>query len=127
MMDSMRRSMMGGVRDARERSEMFDSNVSMERGEDGFVVFADVPGFEKDEIDLRFEEGVLHLAATHEVSGEAGGISASRSRQVRESIRVPGDVIVEDISASYRNGVLEVHLPVEGPAVDDDSTRIDIE
>jgi HSP20 family protein len=96
--------------------------VTLEKTEEGYVVYADVPGFEKEEIDLRFEEGVLHISAAHEVEGEG----FSRSRRVSERVRVPGDVMVEDISAAYRNGVLEVTLPVVAE-IDDDAHRIDID
>jgi HSP20 family molecular chaperone IbpA len=60
------------------------------------------------------------------VSEEAMGASFSRSRRVTDSIRVPGDVVVADIDARYRNGVLEATLPVEG-GLEDDSHRIDID
>lgn len=125
MMNAMRQSMAESMRDAREWTS-FGSEIRMERGEDGFVVVADIPGFETEEIDLRFDDGMLTLEATHEVSEEADGLSAAHSRQVRESIRVPGDVAVDEISATYHNGVLEIRLPLES-AQEDDATRIDIE
>ena len=98
-----------------------DNALTLDRTDDGLVVLADLPGFEKDEIELTFEDSVLSIAGTHEVTD---GHSA-RSRTVRESVRVPSDVLVEEITASYRNGVLEVTLPVEDDEGDD--YRIDIE
>ena len=135
LFDQMRRSMTG-VRPS--MSEMrpsitfgesqfgTDSNLTLEPTEGGYTVLADLPGFEKEEIDLRFDDGILSIRAVHEVSEEAMGASFSRSRRVSDSIRVPGDVIVEEIDATYRNGVLEVTLPVAGD-VDEDSHRIDID
>jgi HSP20 family protein len=128
MFDQMRRSM-GGMRpsfgiDGYDFDT--DSNLTLERTDDGYVVLADLPGFEKEEIDLRFDDGILSISASHEVSGEGMGAHYSRSRRVSDSIRVPGDILVEDIDATYRNGVLEVHLPVEGE-MEDDSHRIDID
>jgi HSP20 family protein len=135
--DRMRHSMWGtrGTRnwDARTRSALhgdefdyeheFDANLSVEHTDGGYVVLADLPGFEKEEIDLRYDDGVLHIAATHEVDdGEY-----ARSRRVHESVSLAGDVIVDDIEASYRNGVLEVHVPVETGGVADDAHHIDIE
>ena len=59
--------------------------------EDGeFVLSVEAPGFERDEINVSWHDGVLDVAAEH---------------------------VVEDaISASYRNGVLEVRLPVRDEA-----------
>ncbi len=80
----------------------------MERTDEGYVVVADVPGFEREEIDLRFADGVLTVEA--ETETETG--TTTRSRHVMEQIRVPGDVDVADAGASYRNGVIEITFPV---------------
>lgn len=99
-----------------------DSNLSVESTDDGYVVLADLPGFEKEEIDLRFDDGTLHIDATHEVAdGEY-----ARSRRVRESVSIAGDVVVDGIEASYRNGVLEIHVPLE-EMEDGDAHHIDVE
>lgn len=89
---------------------------------DGYVVHADLPGFETSEIDLRFDDGVLTIEALHEGSddGEAW------SRSVHEQLRLPGDVDEADIEATYRNGVLEIRLPAED-AAEKTSHRIEIE
>jgi len=98
-----------------------DAGPSMDLTErDGAYVFtADVPGFSAEEIDLRYDDGHLALSAVQEEheeynEGDEGSYVSSRRRSVSERVRVPGDVIVEEITASYHNGVLEVHLPVEG-------------
>jgi HSP20 family protein len=138
MFDRMRRSMWRGedrpATGASDHDREFDdegrydgmaryggSNLSLEESADGYVVLADLPGFEKDEFDLRVEDNVLYIGATHEVEGEGG----SRSRRVRESVRIPGSVTVDGIAATYRNGVLEVHVPVDGDG--HEGHRIDIE
>jgi HSP20 family protein len=94
--------------------------LTLEESDDGFVVLADLPGFETEEIDLQYEDDVLRVEGTHEVTGD----SSARSRTVRESITVPGDVVVDEITASYHNGVLEVRLPVDSSST---AHRIDIE
>ena len=80
--------------------------------EDGeFVLSVEAPGFERDEIDLSWHDGVLNVAAEH-VDEDRG-----RKRTYHRRFRFPKDVDDDDITASYRNGVLEVRLPVR-----DDST-----
>ena len=138
--DQMRRSMWGGYgprgswnRGPESRRALpeggydygyeldFDSNLSVETTDGGYVVLADLPGFEKEEIGLRFDDGMLHISATHEVTdGEF-----ARSRRVRESVSIDGDVRVDDIEATYRNGVLEIHVPTDAEA--DDAHHIDID
>ena len=133
MFDQMRRSMMGGWDmmpfDARGQYGRMtsDMNLRLEPTDDGYVVMADLPGFEKDEIDVRYEDDVLSIAARHEAETETDTMSSSLSRHVRDEIRVPGTVREDEIRASYRNGVLEVTLPTEEDVVADDEHRIDIE
>ena len=133
MFEQMRRSALGSWPDqsrpaltGRPRSgtvddRMTDVRVSIEESDDGYVVMADLPGFERDEIELGFEEGYLTIAGTHEESDD----EQYRTRSVQESVRIPGDVIVEDATATYHNGVLEVTLPVDEESTD--GYRIDIE
>ncbi|RBI59838.1 Hsp20/alpha crystallin family protein [halophilic archaeon] len=83
---------------------------------DEFVVTADVPGFEKDEIELRLRDNTLFITAEHEESTEEEEeeqyIRSEREhRAVVESVRIPAEVDEDQISASYQNGVLTVHLP----------------
>ncbi|MFC6731630.1 Hsp20/alpha crystallin family protein [Haladaptatus sp. GCM10025707] len=92
-----------------------------ETDEEGYVVLGDMPGFEKEEIDIRFDKGVLTVTGTHEVESEY----ASQRRQVHEQLTIPGEIREADITASYRNGVLEIHLPTVED-MDDDSHRIEI-
>jgi HSP20 family protein len=83
-------------------------NTDLAEHDDMYVLTVDLPGFETDEIDLRFDDGMLHLSASHEVAEE----STARSRHVSERISIPRPVVAEEIEAHYRNGVLEVHLPI---------------
>lgn len=99
-----------------------DHALTVDRTDDAFVVLADLPGFEKEEIELTFDDGMLTITGVHEVTDD----HSARSRTVHESVRVPGDVLVDDITASYQNGVLEVTLPAEEEESADDH-RIDIE
>lgn len=104
-----------------------DTHVSLETDDDGYVVIADLPGFETDEIDLQFHDGVLSIRAAHseETTSDEGRAHSARSRQVSEQLRLPMAVRTEECTASYRNGVLEIHLPTE-ESVADEGTAIDI-
>jgi HSP20 family protein len=96
-------------------------NVRMERSDEGFVVIADLPGFERDEIDVRLTDGVLTIEADNRVEDE----SSVRSRHMMEQVRVPDSVHVEDVTATYQNGVLEITFPMDEDG--DDTHHIQIE
>lgn len=105
-----------------EYQDGYDSGIRMERVEDAYRVLADLPGFDREEIDLRFRDGTLSISAVHEASDE----TTTRHREARERVTVPGEINVETIEASYRNGVLEVTLPLID-ADDEGSIHIDVE
>jgi HSP20 family protein len=75
--------------------------------EDGeFVLTVNVPGFEREEIDVAWDDGRLNIAAEH--AEEDRG----RRKTYHRTFRFPKDVDPDEIAARYRNGVLEVTLPV---------------
>ncbi|GAA0650735.1 hypothetical protein GCM10009019_12010 [Salarchaeum japonicum] len=111
--------------------EEFDAGtrlaVDVEDAGDAFVVTADLPGFEKDDIDVHLREDTLQIDATHEESADTGEdyIRRERSkRSVTRSLTLPEAVEDDAVSASFNNGVLTVELPKADE--EDDSTSIDI-
>lgn len=88
---------------------------------DGFVLVVDLPGFEKDDIEIRATETHILVDASHESEDE----SSYQHRNVSERFTIPADVDLDEISASYHNGVLELALPVSGEI--ETGHRIDIE
>ncbi|MDZ7701180.1 MAG: Hsp20/alpha crystallin family protein [Halobacteriales archaeon] len=113
MFDQFRRDMFelrGNLPDSLPelRELSFGTALDLTEAEDEYVLTVDMPGFERDEIDLRFADGQLWLTAEHETTDDVG----SRRRSMRESVVIPRAVEADEISASYHNGVLEVHLPI---------------
>lgn len=77
--------------------------------DDEFVLTIDMPGFEIDEIDLAWDDGVLNVAAEH-VDEDRG-----RKKTYHRRFRFPKNIAEDEISAEYTNGVLEVSLPTADP------------
>ncbi len=96
---------------------------------DQFVVTADLPGFEKDDMKIMLRDNRLRIAAEHESEMEESDedyIRQERSqRSMHRTVTLPDPVDESNVSAQYRNGVLTVTLPkVEGS---DESHTIDVE
>ncbi|RKD93985.1 Hsp20/alpha crystallin family protein [Halopiger aswanensis] len=96
---------------------------------DEYVVTADLPGYETDDIDLTLSEGTLRLEANREDEREyAEGEYLRRERTHKTAnrrIRLPEPVEEDGVSAGYEDGVLTVRLPkVSGG---NESKEIDIE
>jgi HSP20 family protein len=97
----------------------WDAGISMEETDDGLVVLADLPGFDREELSVRLHGDRLYLDGEHEV-GEGAGY---RSRRVSERITLPVTPDPAHVHATYHNGVLELRFVVES---DDEGTGVDI-
>lgn len=85
----------------------FRWGLEMEEAEKEYVIRAEMPGFEMNEIEVNLTGNVLAIRAVHPVpEGKEG-----TSNRLERSVTVPEDVNPEGVTASYRNGLLEVHLP----------------
>jgi HSP20 family protein len=84
------------------------------REKDTFIVEFDLPGVQADSIDLDVERNVLTVRAerrAHESGTEL--VAAERPRGVFSRQLILGDNLnLDQISASYRDGVLRLTIPV---------------
>ena len=87
-------------------SERGGSDYELYEADDEFVLTVDMPGFETDDIDVTWDDGVLNVAAEH-VDDERG-----QKKTYHRRFRFPKTVVDEEIAAEYRNGVLEITLPI---------------
>lgn len=102
-----------------DRSQMPAFRTDIKDEGDHFLLEADLPGFQKEDIDLHLQDGLLTITAKHDETTEnkdENGKYVCRERRVgsvTRSFNVSG--IQEDaISASYENGVLKLTLPKQG-------------
>ncbi len=89
--------------------------VDIAEHEKYFVLTADFPGFDKKDVNLEINEGVLTLKANREIDN----VSNDGSYRIRErrlgsfsrSFNLPENVLAEDINAKFKNGILTVSIP----------------
>lgn len=77
------------------------------------TLIADVPGAKSDDIDIRYEDGVLTLHAPVE-SREVPGQPLRQEYGIgdyRRSFRIGEGFDLSQITAEARHGVLTIHLP----------------
>lgn len=79
------------------------------------IVKAEIPGMDKEDIEVTLEDGVLTLKGEkkREEKKEEEGRTTSEFYYgtFMRSISLPADVDEEKINASYKNGVLRITLP----------------
>ena len=94
----------GAAVDLLERDEEFEATV-------------DLPGFERDDVEVRVTDHVLRIEAERDAPAEEPEDDERYLRRerrhdsVRRSIRLPDDVDADGVTAEMRNGVLTVTLP----------------
>ena len=81
--------------------------VDLYEDKDHTYVRAELPGINRDEINVEMVNGYLTINATRKTKGQEGEESFALSR----SIAIPEDVHADKVSAAYENGVLTVTLP----------------
>ena len=83
------------------------------RGEDVWV-HVDLPGVSPDSLDINVERDVLTIEAQRRWNNEEGDrvyLSERPQGTYRRQVHLGDGLDAEKIEASYKNGVLEVHLP----------------
>ena len=97
------------------RSQFFSPEVDIEELEDRYVLRADLPGMEEQDIDVQVHEGTLHLSGKREESveqeSEGGFYRERRYGSFARRFRLGSHVDAEKIEATYDKGVLSVVLP----------------
>ncbi|TFC58652.1 MULTISPECIES: Hsp20/alpha crystallin family protein [unclassified Cryobacterium] len=108
--DSVRRFFEGDWESAALRVEEYHEG-------DTLVVKAEMPGIDPDkDVDISVSDGVLHIQAERQETSEhkeKGGYRTEfRYGSFARDIPLPSGSKDSDVSASYRDGVLEVRVPV---------------
>lgn len=98
---------------------------------DRFILEAELPGFNKEDIKLDLKDGILTISAEHSESKDDKDSKGQYLRRERRygSFRRSFDVTGIDengITAAYNNGILELSLPKAVPVVPE-AKRIAIE
>lgn len=90
-------------------------SLDVYREKDDLVVKAELPGIKKKDLDISLEDDVLTIKAEkkqEEVTEDADHyISERHFGQYSRTIALPFHVDEEKISATFKNGLLEMRLP----------------
>jgi HSP20 family protein len=80
-----------------------------------FLLFAEMPGVKKGDVNIKVEDGMLHISGErrpYEIPENAGVLlNEMRVKDFHRALRLPEEANVEAISAELENGVLRVVIP----------------
>lgn len=87
--------------------------------ENALFVRASLPGMKPEEIEVSVENDVLTIRGEHEATWETEDAKVYRREhrygKFTRSLRVPDGYRLDEIDASFENGVLTVRVPREEP------------
>jgi len=79
-----------------------------------FVLVAELPGVDKDALDVQVKGRQVHIKGAKTVEFADGASVHRRERRsgtFNRALTIPADINADNVKAEYRDGVLAVHLP----------------
>jgi HSP20 family protein len=106
--------------------------VNISENENTFSLELLVPGFEKDQINIEFDKGLITLSAELEnKDNETSTTKFHRKEFIKQSFKrsfqfKEGQIDEENIQASFHNGILHLELPKKSQEEINTKRRIEI-
>ena len=89
--------------------------VDILESKDSYLIRAELPGMKKEDFNLEVNDGTLTLSGERKFDEPANGVEYQRMERVAgkfsRSFYLPQTVKSDGIKATYRDGILEIHLP----------------
>jgi HSP20 family protein len=97
------------------------ASMNLYETDDAFILQVPLPGVKPDQVNVSVRQNVVTIQGATEFPAPEGAravyIGTGRE-EIREMVRLPGDVDAEHASASYDNGILTLRLPKSAQARD---------
>ena len=94
--------------------------IDLEEEENRYLIRADVPGVEAEDLDVTLDRGVLTLQGKRDTRTAEPKDGLRRAERVSgrfyRRFNLPKTAVSTDISADYRQGVLEISIPKQAEA-----------
>ena len=104
-----------GLKNWNFNSNVFTPRVDVTEDKDNLYVHAEIPGVEKSEIKINVTGDVLTISGEKKTEKRDENKNYYRVERnygsFSRSFTLPAEVVVEKISAEYKDGVLNVTLP----------------
>jgi HSP20 family protein len=119
------RSLFPGLASARQ------PNLDLQDRGDHFSLTAELPGFSKEDVEVKAGPDGIELKAKRSKSetkgkdGE-GSYRSTSSSYFHQYLGLPEQVDVDKIGGTMKNGILELRIPKAAPGREDKARRVDL-
>ena len=98
-----------------ESSGRWNPAMDILESNEAYIFRAELPGFKKDDINVELKNGTLTVTGERKSEDLAEGVHYRSVERVSgkfvRSVILPETVNKDGIEASYKDGVLEIHVP----------------
>ena len=104
-----------------------EPNIDIQDRGDHFVLTAELPGFDKKDVEVKVTDNTLELKA--EKKSQSSDDKRSRTSSYssfQRYLTLPDRVLSEKVNGTMKNGVLELKLPKKEPRPMDRSRKVDL-
>jgi HSP20 family protein len=104
--------------------------IDVKRTGDDVTVHAELPGIDPDEVEIELTDNVLTIRgerkSEEEKEGEGWLVRETSYGSFERSLTIPEGVDPSAITASYKDGILDVHVPKALEAARPKTTKIEV-
>jgi HSP20 family protein len=97
------------------RRSAWEPAVDISETAEAFLVSADLPGLNKDDVKISYEDGVITIKGEKKLDKETKDKNYHRVERTyglfERSFRLPSRIDVNTIEAKFKDGVLNLRLP----------------
>ena len=119
-----------GAAERGEEGVAWMPKIDVKRSGDDIVVHAELPGIDPADVDIEVTDNVLSIRGERKVEEEKEGegwlVRESSFGSFERSLSIPEGVDPASITASFSNGILEVHVPKAVEAAKPKTTKIEV-
>lgn len=94
--------------------------IDIEESDNSYIVRAEIPGMRKDDIHVEYLDGYLNIRGEKKFEHEEKKKNFHRIEcsygSFYRRVPIPEEIGEEHIKGEYKNGVLELKLPIREPA-----------
>lgn len=86
--------------------------VEVTSGDGGYVLRAELPGMEPEDIAITVDDNLITVSAEHSESEEDKEHSEFRYGSFRRTLRLPATIPADEVDAAYQDGILTIRIPM---------------
>lgn len=93
----------------------FAPQLEMKDGDKAYTITAALPGFDKSDLNVTVDDGVLNVTGSSDGTHRFGHSKQREAGQFQSSIALPEQVDPSRMKATYRHGMLKIIVPKNEP------------